>query len=157
MSRKFSLKLLARNFIFVMLALVSLPVIFVVIFSPIWPGNSCQEDSEAVAYARSLSTERLSKLYWDMERYSRREDLPIDGYQFGDERYEVPAEFSDLKVRKIRPNDGNIMVEGCFDHYIYLTFKGFGRLAKPSDKKQIVLNWGEHPPNTGTQVLWSEE
>ena len=157
MSGRFSFKLLAWNVFYVILALVSLPVIFILVFALIWPVNSCQEDSEAVAYARSLSSERLSQLYTDMERYSHRDDLPIDGYQFGDERYDVPKEFSDLKVRKIRPSDGNIMVEGCFDHYIYLRFKGIGHLAKPGDNKEIILNWGEHPPNTGTQVLWSEQ
>tara|TARA_R110002072_G_scaffold104099_1_gene228384 strand:+ start:777 stop:1250 length:474 start_codon:yes stop_codon:yes gene_type:complete len=157
MSEGFSSKLLAWNFFYVVLALVSLPIIFVVIFALIWPVNSCQEDSEAVAYARSLSTERLSQLYRDMEEYSHRDDIPIDGYHFGDERYEMPAEFADLNVVKIRPDDGNIMVEGCFDHYIYLTFRGIGHLAKPTDKKEIILNWGEHPPNTGTQVLWSEQ
>lgn len=110
-----------------------------------------------MAYARSLSAERLSSLYQDMDRYSRIGDLPIGGYHFGDERYEMPVEFEDLKVIKVRPDDGNIMVEGCFDHYIYLTFKGVGRLAKPSDKKEIILNRGDPPQNTGAQVLWSEQ
>ena len=126
-------------------------------FSFFWDIPSCQEDSEAVAYARSLSSQRLEKLYKDMEAFSHREDIPIDGYQVYDESNDVPDEFADLKVVKIRPEKGNIMVKGCFDHYIYLTFKGIGRRAQPNDKKQIILNWGEHPPNTGTEVLWSSE
>ncbi|MDM3871050.1 hypothetical protein QSV34_06735 [Porticoccus sp. W117] len=156
MTKLINFKLLAWNIFYVILALVSVPIIFVVAFSLIWPVNSCQEDSEAVAYARSLSSERLGKLYSDMEKYSYRDDLPIGGYQVGHDKYVVPQEFADLKVRKIRPKEGNIMVEGCFDHYIYLDFGGIGRLAKPNDKKEIILSWGEHPPNTGAQVLWSE-
>lgn len=142
MNERFSFKLLAWNFFYAILALLALPMILIIVVDIVWQAPSCQEDSEAVAYARSLSTERLARLYRDMELYSHREDILLDGYQFGDERYEVPKEFSDLKVRKIRPKDGNIMVEGCFDHYIYLTFKSVGRLAKPGEKKKIILNWG---------------
>ncbi len=156
MCERFSFKLLAWNFFYVILALASLPLIVIVIFALIFPVNSCQEDSEAVAYARSLSSERLRKLYYDMERYSRKDDLPMGGYLIGNENYVVPEEFSDLNVVVVRPSRGSIMVEGCFDHYIYLRFNGVGHLAKPEDKKEIILNWGEHLPNTGTQVLWSE-
>ena len=121
-----------------------------------WDVPSCNEDSEAVAYARSLSQERLSKLYTDMKQFSTKDDIPIDGYRINRDEGEVPIEFADLQVVKVRPSDGNIMIEGCFDHYIYLKFSGIGYRSKLGDKKEIILNWGEHPPNTGTQVLWSE-
>lgn len=92
--------------------------------------TSCNEDSEAVAYARSLSQERLKRLYYDMENYSSKTDLPIDGFQFYDKNITIPQEFDDLEVIKVRPDDGNIMIEGCFDHYVYLQFKGIGRFKR---------------------------
>ena len=118
---------------------------------------SCGEDSEAVAYARSLSSERLERLYHDMELFSRNKKVPMTGYQTYNEEAYVPDEFADLDVALVRPRDGNIMVEGCFDHYIYLKFEGVGRLSRQADKKRIILNWGEHPPHAGSEILWSGE
>ena len=155
MSGPFSLKLLLRNTAYAVMALVLGTVLLVAVLAFFWEVPYCGEDSAAVSYARSLPPERLKKLYRDMERYSQMEDIPIDGYYVGDDRQEIPEAFSDLKVRKIRPYEGNIMVEGCFDHYIYLRFQGVGMSAE-SEEKKIILNWGEHPPNTGTEVLWSE-
>jgi hypothetical protein len=114
------------------------------------------EDSDAVAYARSLSKERLKKLYDDMEEYSKKQDTPPYGYIAYGKNAVVPEPFSDLKVKKIRPRRGNIMVEGCFDHYVYLDFEGIGPGKKYDKKRQIVLWWGEHPPTRGSQVLWVE-
>lgn len=44
---------------------------------------NCDESSDAVAYARSLSHERLTKLFWDVEKASLdpaipESDLPTD-------------------------------------------------------------------------------
>lgn len=136
------------------LALTAIPLIFIVgvtIMLP--PLNSCQESSEAVVYARSLPQERLKRLYEDMEGFSKRDDLPFDGYSIHNKNSVIPEEFSDLKVIKIRPESANIMVQGCFDHYIYLRFTGYGSQSKFDPEKKIILNWGEHPPNAGTQVL----
>ena len=155
MSRSSNLRLLLWNTAYAVLALVVGAVLLVAALAFFWEAPYCGEDSEAVAYARSLSPDRLEKLYRDMEVYSQRNDIPIDGYQVGDERHKIPEAFSDLKVRRIRPREGNIMVEGCFDHYIYLRFHGIGMFAE-SEEKKIVLNWGEHPPHTGTEVLWAE-
>ena len=118
---------------------------------------SCEENSEAVAYARSLTQERLKKLYYDMEGYSTREDIPYDGYNLFDETQSIPSEFSDLKVRKIRPADENIMVEGCLDHFVFLRFEGFSNFRKNDSNRQIILTWGERPPDAGSQVLWAEK
>jgi hypothetical protein len=68
----------------------------------------------------------------------------------------VPKEFSDLKVVRIRPGEGNIMVHGCFDHHVYLTFEGVGVEKKFAKKRQIILSWGEHAPQAGEQVLWTD-
>lgn len=118
--------------------------------------TSCGEDSEAVAYARSLSKERLGRLYRDMEDYSVKADLPREGYYPDNENQQIPDAFADLKVRRVRPRDGNIMVEGCLDHYVYMKFEGVGFLKEFDEKRQIVLSWGEYPPHAGSQVLWAE-
>ena len=116
---------------------------------------SCQEDSEAVAYARSLSQERLTKLYADMETLSTSDSLPIDGFKRHGEEL-LPPPFSDLKVVKVRPYEANIMVEGCFDHYVYMDFHGFGINKEFYPEPKIVLRWGEHD-SVGSEVLWKPE
>ncbi|MFV8784469.1 hypothetical protein ACNKU7_18790 [Microbulbifer sp. SA54] len=115
-----------------------------------WDHPSCDEDSEAVRYARSLSEERLELLYHQMHDYSLSEDTPFGGYSRL-QNNELPDEFSDLKVVKVRPKQGNIMVQGCFDHYVYLAFNGL----HDSLEKEIVLSYGEFP--VLTEVLWRSE
>ncbi|MCG7994109.1 MAG: hypothetical protein JAZ06_01650 [Candidatus Thiodiazotropha taylori] len=115
----------------------------------------CGEDSEAVLYARSLSQERLEKLYEDMERYSIKDNLPSDGYKVYQKDVVVPDEFNDLKVVIIRPFDGNIMIKGCMDHYVYLDFHGIGLLKEHRPERKIVLKWGEHS-RAGSELLWRD-
>jgi hypothetical protein len=117
----------------------------------------CDEKSPGVAYARSLSKERLARLYYDMEAYSNRDETPLNGWSVGDKRLEIPSAFADLAVARIRPRDGNIMVRGCLDHYIYLHFEGIGDFKNFDEKRRVILSWGEHPPSTGEQVLWEED
>lgn len=65
-----------------------------------WIGDaatSCGKNSEAVAYARSLTKERLEKLYLDMEEYSTRTDLPIIGYAAYGKTKNVPEVFSGFR------------------------------------------------------------
>ena len=112
---------------------------------------SCDENSSAVEYARSLSDERLARLYSSMEKYSKLEDTPLFGYNL--QQDSVPEEFSDLNVARIRPKDGNIMVEGCFDHYVYLNFEGYSMFT--SDQRNISVSWGEGT-NAGSEILWHE-
>ncbi len=118
--------------------------------------TSCTENSDAVSYARFLSQERLSQLYQDMERFSIKNNLPLDGYSKHRKDIKIPKEFKDLKVVKIRPADGNIMIKGCFDHYVYLHFHGYGDMMKFNPKREIVLSWGEYT-NAGSEVIWSEK
>jgi len=68
---------------------------------------------------------------------------------------EVPKEFADLKVARIRPSEGNIMVHGCFDNYVHLTFEGIGVEKQFAKERRIILSWGERPPEAGEQVLWT--
>ncbi|MBN8432261.1 hypothetical protein JF535_15540 [Microbulbifer salipaludis] len=115
-----------------------------------WDRPSCDEDSEAVRYARSLSEERLELLYHQMHNYSLSEDTPFGGYSRL-QNNELPYEFNDLEVVKVRPKQGDIMVQGCFDHYVYLGFSGLN----DSLEKEIVLSYGEFP--VLTEVLWRSE
>jgi hypothetical protein len=110
---------------------------------------NCDKDSDAANYARSLSDERLAALYSDMARMYKMNDVPYEGYTSFDPKG-LPKEFADLKIKKVRPKQANIMVEGCFDHYMYLHFNGIS----DDEPKQIVLQYGEHP--VGSEVLWSK-
>lgn len=107
----------------------------------------CDKDSDSANYARSLSEERLSVLYSDMARMYKISDVPYEGYTSFDQKG-LPKEFVDLEIKKVRPKQLNIMVEGCFDHYMYLHFRGISD-AEPN---QIILQYGEHP--VGMEVLW---
>ena len=109
----------------------------------------CDEKSPGVAYARSLSQDRLARLYQDMQSYSNKEETPINGWYVQDTRVAIPSAFADLAVVRIRPREGNIMVHGCFDHAVYLDFEF-------DQERRIVLLWGEHPEDMGEQVLWTE-
>lgn len=66
-----------------------------------------------------------------------------------------PQEFQDLKVVRIRPKDSNIMVEGCFDEYVYLRFFG---VNKAIEEKRIELQYPTHsdiPHEQATETLWA--
>ena len=66
-----------------------------------------------------------------------------------------PEEFADLKVLKIRPKEGNIMIEGCFDSFVVLDFKGIGYGNNKGKPKKIILSWGEQELY-GEETLWAE-
>lgn len=138
-----------------LLALIGGYIIFVLIGSLAFMSlsfhdtPSCGKDSEAANYARSLSNQRLTELYNDMARMYGMNEVPYEGYTTFDSRG-LPKEFADLKVKIVRPKQTNIMVEGCFDHYMYLHFKGIS----DNEPKQIILQYGEHP--IGLEVLWPE-
>ena len=120
--------------------------------------TSCGADSEAVVYARSLSETRLEKLYNQMKYYYDYENTPTFGWGGnGKDKSNFPKEFSDLKVVKIRPKDSNIMVEGCFDEYVYLQFKN---LDSENGPKQIELDYPSHSEKAyeiNIEVLWKEK
>ena len=115
---------------------------------------NCDESSDAVAYARSLSHERLTKLFWDVEKASLdpaipESDLPTDS----DGKF--PPPFDDIKASRVRPKEENIMLKGCVDNFVYLHFEGLTINKQYTPKRQIVLSWGEHV-TAGSVVLWSE-
>ena len=119
---------------FVLALCIAAALIFVFAFNST-PG--CTGDSESAKYIRSLGDERLSKLYKDIEifykEYSQDSYLRIP-------KESLPKEFSDLNIVSLRPGRPQIMVEGCFDNYMYLEFYGI----KDEKEKSIVLRYGEY-------------
>lgn len=111
--------------------------------------SDCSGDSKSAEYVRSLSSQRLSKLYDDMEKfYYMNQESPYKEYSIYGETA-VPKEFSDLKVISIRPGRVHIKVVGCFDNYMYLYFNG---IREPGEK-EIVLQYGEH--EVIKEKIWS--
>lgn len=111
---------------------------------------SCGGDSEAAKYARSLSQERLHTLYSDMERYFHDERTPWGGYDVS--QAQVPKEFRDIRAVKIRPKEANIMLEGCFDEFVYLLFSG---LEEPGPKS-VILRYDTGVHSQESETLWKE-
>ena len=66
--------------------------------------TDCSENSESVLYAKSLSKERLEMLYYDMERLSHDESVPLAGYYKNRGEESFPECFSDIQAVKIRPS-----------------------------------------------------
>ncbi|MCB1124774.1 MAG: hypothetical protein KJT03_24685 [Verrucomicrobiae bacterium] len=118
-------------------------------------GPDCSENSEAAAYARTLSQERLSKLYYDMERLSATEaNLLEDYWLFPDkESNTLPEPFTDIKAGKLDLLNSFIMLEGCFDEGVVLSFEGIGDSKEFHPERRIILSWGEFD---GNEILWKE-
>ncbi len=115
-------------------------IFFYALVIKLFNGDSrgCGGNSEAAEYARSLSQSRLKQLHIDMEKYykssvSYADEIRIRG------KVDVPDEFKDLDIVSVRPRRTQIMVEGCFDHYMYMDFKGIDE----SNTKEIILRYGE--------------
>ncbi len=116
--------------------------------------TSCGKNSESVTYAKTLPKERLGKLYYDIEKLALSTDVPYSELKKNGEGI-FPEPFSDIQAVRIRPKEENIMLNGCFDHYVYLSFHGLESNKKFYPKRQIVLSWGEHE-GAGSEVIWSE-
>jgi hypothetical protein len=117
----------------------------------------CGKSSKQATMARSLSQERLARLYQLMREL--RESPVDDGSRFaGYSGDTIPSEFRDLKCKRVRPSDfsPNIMLEGCFDHYLYLKFYGIGKSKESGDHSpRITLQYGEF--EIVEEVLWRPE
>lgn len=118
-------------------------------------GTSCGKNSESVTYAKTIPKERLGKLYYDMEKLVLSTDLTYAELKRNSDGV-FPEPFSDIQAARIRPKEENIMLNGCFAHYVYLSFHGLGRNKKVYPKRQIVLSWAEHE-GAGSEVIWSEQ
>lgn len=139
------IKYLAFTIILVILFLAALSFVVGLMFGD---SRGCGKESEAADYARSLSQERLTKLYSDMEYYYRKNESKSEEFNSFDSG-SFPKEFEDLEVVRIRLGESHIMVEGCFDNYMYMYFRGVGN---NEEEKEIVLSYGEF--ETINEKLW---
>ena len=153
------LKALGKFALFVVAGFLALIIFYtVVLLVLIGPIPDCSENSASVAYARSLSQETLAKLYFDMEKHWATEHTPYAiGYRLDVEGEYVPEEFAHLEAHKVRPEQGNIMLEGCLDEFVYLEFEGFSSDSEPTEPRQIVLQYNINSYEVGREILWIEE
>ena len=122
--------------------------------------SDCSENSAEADYARSISEERLAKLFDQLLEIKLSDDLKRqDSSKWRDvifpEGVDVPyeyipkeltdLEFYNIRISKIR---SRIMLKGCFDHYLTLNIQGLYNEGKP----QITLNWGQ--VTNKNEVLW---
>lgn len=115
-------------------------------------GTQCDEQSEKVKFAKSLSQERLYSLFESIKKY--RSEGHTHPFEKGSQHSPIPKEFSDIDPLKIRVERKlpTIMLEGCFDHFVLLLFYG----VEEEGKGKILLQWGEGSTG-GRQLLWQEE
>ncbi len=106
------------------------------------PATSCGPDSERVAFAKSLSEDRLKVLYQDSKALLSSEP-----------NFYIPAgpdEFSDLNpinMRAWRSDKLGIKLEGCFDHFVFLIVD--------TNAGEITVEYGEGP-DYGEDLLWAD-
>ncbi|MGJ8638801.1 MAG: hypothetical protein ACSHYA_05365 [Opitutaceae bacterium] len=120
----------------------------------------CSSTSEVVLNAKELSQERLKLLYDQMaalRESDKAKPLGEKNYFSYLEDKPIPPEFADLGPLRVSASDytAHIMLEGCFDSYVYLHFTGLTDYQAEKGIKEIVLSWGEHE-DAGSQTLWSE-
>lgn len=118
----------------------------------------CGKSSKQATMARSLSQERLARLYQQMRELRESNVADKEFTTRVPTRENIPREFQDLSCKKVRPGDfsPNIMLEGCFDHYLYLRFYGIGESKESGDHSpRITLQYGEF--EVVEEVLWRSE
>jgi len=116
----------------------------------------CDENSSSVAFARSLSSIQLVRLYEAYEVYINSKAPEGQVYRLHDIRNprKYPKGFEVIKSGVIKPRYGRITLEGCFDSFVIMHFTSLGLVA--SKEKKIVLGWGEGPSNSGSEILWQQ-
>jgi hypothetical protein len=131
----------------VAVALWLVPVVYLVyVFG--WPLPDCGPESAAVAKARSLSQARLAGLHAEMSRLAGQDPSA----------HSIPAELWPPAVASLHPRKVSadfaprIMLEGCFDHFVFLQFEGTPGELTPRTPK-VLVSWGEGP-NSGVETLW---
>ena len=88
-----------------------------------------------------------------MQTHWRRFDSPDHGYTRGKE----PVEFTYLDAATVRPKDMSIMLEGCFDEFVYLGFQGF--TLEPDDlaKGQKIEIEYHDKENIVREIIWEND
>lgn len=130
-------------------------VLLFAVFAP-----KCDSGSKSVALARSLSQQRLGILFEQMK--SLRREVLAKGDHVNSVKYisfggaSIPGQFLDLDPRIVRPCAyvPNIMLEGCFDEFVYLNFFGVGEDSSHRDHSpRIELRYAN---DEGPEVLWPQ-
>jgi hypothetical protein len=109
---------------------------------------TCDEDHPDVAVARRMSSETLTALFAEAETTMTQEhgavmEIPV--------RTELPTfHLSPLAFTHFSDTEASVMLDGCFDHHLYLRLRDLN-----SEAGRIVLTWGEGP-FAGERVLWSK-
>ena len=110
----------------------------------------CSESSLEADYARSISDERLAKLFDQLLEIKLTDDLirsDLSNYQnivlptgIRVSHEYSPRELKDLKFDNVRisKRSSRLMLKGCFDHFLTLNIHGLYDGEKP----KITLNWG---------------
>ena len=104
----------------------------------------------SVEHAKSLSQERLQKLYYQMEKITNELESDYDP-KYDGMKY---PQISDIKFVLIRKSSASMMLGGCFDSKVFLKFGGLGSYSDKNSSRSITLTWGEYPINVET--LWEE-
>ena len=140
------------------LSLIVLFICAVAIFSIFKP--NCSGDSAEADYARSISEERLAKLFDQLLEIKLADDLKRqDPSKWRDVTFPegihvpheyIPKELKDLEFYNVRISKihSRIMLKGCFDHFLTLNIQGLYGEGNP----KITLNWGEI--KSENEVLW---
>ena len=118
------------------------------------PASNCDENSDAVGYARSLSDVRLARIFEDAHSdLAEGKEL----YRAGPSRDNGPEWLSDIEYHDviISHTRSRIMLQGCFDHYVLMQIDGLGG-STDGDDPAIVLTWGEGP-EAGSEILWPKQ
>ena len=120
-------------------------------------GPSCGEDSEAVAYARTLSAERLQTIFTDIQTMASDPDLPIEGLRIGGEYPESPEAFSDLEAKEVVPSKGKLVLEWCTGTEVHLAIAETPATETAEAIQEITLVWGDPESDGGSETLWSSQ
>lgn len=140
-----------KRALLVVIGVAAATLIFIYVAGSMILGDmpDCDGDSEAASYVRSLPDKRLQQLYLDMAKYHSMEGVPYQGYYTSNS--DIPAEFADLDILKVRPLQKHIMVVGCMDNFMYMIFEGLDG----DGARQVLLQYGER--EVTTEVIWKAE
>ena len=109
-------------------------------------GAYCDESSESVARARSVSTEELA----DIHSFATAATEPISGRI--DKFPNAPKALVALEPSfiRMRPGEAVIYLEACsFDYKVAMVTN-----MRTADAKFIRLQWGGSPDTWGSEILW---
>jgi len=111
---------------------------------------ACDEEHQAVNFARSLAADRLMFLHDEMFRL--RDEAGDPNFEFELARDNTPENLAFLGAVKIRPNHlyyPNIMLADCFSSFVYLNF-----YKSELYGNRVELAWMDSSRGSKKQILW---